>query len=450
MLKPKPFKNAEVNPEPPKRDLRDFVELFFSFLWFHHKKIAGLILLAGLGYWIYYVKSNPNLNDDNSTVQRSSQSDQPDDVPKSNLDFVDSDGKTSTDIESGNRVESNAVLAVDSIAQNDSSSQNDVRSKNGMPQPIESGKKSASGNLERLLENGSVDDLIEKSLKLSEQWGAASPGLGIVMCAERAKISRRLLERDSAGPKLSDSQRKYALISYIESVSLVDSLNVAGQMKLTGTRNALAEIESKYCEHADSDVQAKANLSMIVAPIYDFLETGQLEHLHAIEMELGKRFDRLSGERSSLIRLAELTVAVLSKSTDETNTVPISNQVLKRIELVATPEAKRIAAALKERIVFAEFDPPSLPLRVENRDAEARAQVQGFFKTLAEHPNSSQGIYESAVRTILAYHLLQQEKDVAALTDWLETIVRSIEKEPNRDAALEALVKLREKVGMVK
>ena len=449
--------------------MRDFAELFFSFLWFHHKKIAGLILIAGLGYWIYYVRTQPKSKDRDSVVERTIVQD---DVPSANLDFVDSvqvptgnddDSKSvdSNQIETGNSqpVNSQPVNSqpVNSQPVNSQAIESPVEPKvTTSTQPSDSQpsdsqasnkKRSTSANLETFLNEATVDELIEKSLRLGEQWGKAAPATGIVMCSERAKIARRLLEFGSDETKLSDAQRKYALISYIESISLVDSLNVAGKMNLSGTREALAEIERKYCDHVDADVKAKANISMIVAPIYDFLESDEKKDLQAFETELNKRFGQLSGDQSSLIRLAELTTAVLGKSTDELETDSISKNVLARIESVETPVAKEVALRLKENIIFSKFEPSALPIRVENRDGDTRARVQGFFQTLSENPNSSQGIYESAMRVILAYHLLNRQADVVALSEWLEKIIKSIEKESNRDAALDALTKLRVKVG---
>lgn len=106
--------------------------------------------------------------------------------------------------------------------------------------------------------NQSTDQLRERSIKIHQTWGQEAPGIGVALCQERARISQHLLTRS-----LSEAQQIFATTSYIDSISLIDSLNVSSKMKIQDTRKSPLEIDQKYCSHNNRDIAAKANLAMV-------------------------------------------------------------------------------------------------------------------------------------------------------------------------------------------
>lgn len=112
-------------------------------------------------------------------------------------------------------------------------------------------------NVSNLNQTTTPNQLVVKSIKIHRTWGIEVPSIGIVLCQERARISKHPLTRS-----LTESQRIFAITSYIDAVSLVDSLNISSKMNVEGTRDSLAEIDVKYSSHSNDDISAKANLAI--------------------------------------------------------------------------------------------------------------------------------------------------------------------------------------------
>ena len=100
-----------------------------------------------------------------------------------------------------------------------------------MPPPVKSNenipRQSRGSEADSEFANQSTDQLRERSIKIHQTWGQEAPGIGVALCQERAQISQHLLTRS-----LSEAQQIFATTSYIDAISLIDSLNVSSKMKI--------------------------------------------------------------------------------------------------------------------------------------------------------------------------------------------------------------------------
>ncbi len=166
-----------------------------------------------------------------------------------------------------------------------------------MPPPVKSNenipRQSRGSEADSEFANQSTDQLVERSIKIHQTWGQEAPGIGVALCQERARISQHLLTRS-----LSEAQQIFATTSYIDAISLIDSLNVSSKMKIQDTRKSLLEIDQKYCSHNNRDIAAKANLAIVLAPLYDFMATGTPEQAAQFESEYRLRLMKIAQNSS--------------------------------------------------------------------------------------------------------------------------------------------------------
>ena len=431
MFRPKPFKDAEKNPEAPKLDSHRFFGLVFSFLWFYRRVFVGLILLVGLGFLIYRITTTSKEPDDlGSPVALGPQRSLEPKIPKANLDFEPANRQPTTTENIGSNDSASDLLGSNSDGESGSETDLGVESLNVDFNPIES-----------LPEDATVDELIETSLGLRDSWGKATPSVGLMMCALRAKISRRLMEME-----ITESQHKFAAASYIESISLVDSLNVTSKMNIDGTREALLEIDETYSDDPDSTLSAKANLAMVLAPVYECMASKNPEFVEAINQEFNNRFEKIFADTYSTSRLAEVSLAMSKKPKIGDATQPFMTNFLRRLSESESSKIVTIGKLLKDRLLFEKFELKSLPSRLD--EPEMRSTVQEFFETLAANPDSASPIYQAAVTTIVRYQVMGKSEDATALINWLEEIASTITNEQKKQAVRLAIDKMRKKHGL--
>lgn len=389
------------------------MELLFGFLWFHHKTIVAIILLTALGVWGYGMATRPKPVIQPSAAPVTKRTIE-NDAPKANIDFVLSSklATEKTDLTQPKNEESNGS---DEAADNS-------------PKNIPN----------KLLESGTVAELIEASLKIHETWGYETPSVGLIMCVEQARISRRLLELE-----LSDSQRIFALASYIDSISTVDSLNVASKMKIVGTRKALLEIDEKYSNHPDPTICAKANLAMTMAPLYDVIADGEVESLHEFQKQFNQRIEKIALDQAALARLADVSIAMFNKHTTPETSEPVILDLMEQLYRLKTPSSRPIAERFCQRYLFDRFELETLAKMVRLEEEEARERVRAFFKTLAAYPDSGFVVYDAAIKIVKSYRQIGNISDAEALLIWLDDISNEIPAEQNRQAVKDAILKMR-------
>ena len=426
-----PLEKIEVDPETPKRDMGDYIELTLSILWFHHKTIIAVILLTVVGIWVYRISITKK---DVVQTNRRPEITRPveDDVPTANLDFKPP----------ANDVPTSDAEANPSNPKPDSTPSVPEKPSTEGSKPVDTTDDSTAEKhpkkRDTLLETGSVDELIEASLKISDEWGSAIPSIGLIMCSQRAKISRRLLELE-----LTESQRIFALTSYIESISLVDSLNVASNMNLPGTRDALLEIDKKYSQNPNSTVSVQANLAMTLAPLYDFINNGEIESLHQFQTQFNQRLGQIARDQGALNRLAEVSIAMYKKPELPEARQQVILDLMKQMFDLKTPSSQAIAEKFRERYLFDEFDFETLPDLVQFNDESTARKVNSFFETLAENPDSTDTVFLVATQIVRSYRESGNAEQANVLMRRLDEIVDRIPTEEKRQTVKAAILQLR-------
>ena len=376
--------------EPPESlDWPGRFELWIGFFRFHNKKLIGFILICGVAALVYKL----SIQSDDSKIAVSAKED-------------------------------NAVQKTDpAVPAPLTQSLEAERRGDG----IISEKATISDTLSEF-ENQSINQLVEKSIKIHRTWGKEIPSIGIVLCQERARISQHLLTQS-----LTESQRIFAITSYIDAVSLVDSLNVSSKMNVAGTSDSLAEIDVKYSSHSNDDISAKANLAISLAPLYAFMVTATPEQANLFESECRQRIAKIAKNNSALTRLADLAIAAHNRlGADSTSGKTFENLAELMLEL-PDPQSHRIALQYREHLLYDRFDPRTIALIGSEKDPAARQEVKDFFQTLSEHPDSSPKIYRTAVDIIKTFRRLGRTEDAIRLTQWLEQITDQIPVNQNQE-----------------
>jgi hypothetical protein len=405
LFKRSPFKDAEANPEPPQLDFSDRLRLTVGFLWFHHRIIIALILLGGLGFWINRVSTIPRHPADASIPKQSDPIELPPvELPQASLEFA---------------------------PENRSSGTSD--SATG-PNPNDS---AAPPDHETLLKTGSASELIDASLNIRANMGQRSSVVNFMMCSKRARIARRLMEID-----LSPTQGVFALVSYIESISMMDSLNVQGELNMDGPRTALLEVGKKYSNHPDANVRSKANLAMVLAPAYDFLTTGDDELLIQFQREFDSRIDNIIVNRQDARTLLTTVVMANDKPDHESKTWPVALHVLRRYEQSEQPEIKAYAAGFREQLYFGKLNLNSLAERIAANRSGAHEDCQKLFAALAINPDSRLEIYSIAITAIQKYQDSGRQSEVEPFINQLKETCGKIADNELRASVLEAMDEL--------
>ncbi len=409
----------------------DHIELALSILWFHHKTIIAFILLTVVGIWVYRISTTKK---DVVEPNRRSEIKRPveDDVPTANLDFgPPANGGTTTDAEvNPSNPKPDAAPSVPEKPSTDASKSVDTTH--------DSTPEKHPKTRDTLLETGSVDELIEASLKIRDEWGSAIPSIGLIMCSQRAKISRRLLEME-----LTESQRIFALTSYIESISLVDSLNVASNMNLPGTRDALLEIDKKYSQNPNSSVSVQANLAMTLAPLYDFINNGEMESLQQFQTQFNQRLGEIARDQGALNRLAEVSIAMYKKPELPEARQQVILDLMKQIFDLKTPSSQAVAEKFRERYLFDEFDFEALPGLVQFNDESTGRKVNSFFDTLEQNPDSTDTVFVVATQIVRSYRESGNTEQANVLMRRLDEITDKIPTEERRQTVKAAILRLR-------
>jgi hypothetical protein len=242
--------------------------------------------------------------------------------------------------------------------------------------------------------------------------------------------------------ELTPTQREFAMVSYIESISMLDSLNVQGELNIAGPRAALIEVEEKYANHSNPNVKIKANLAIMLAPAYDFLVSGDPGLLRKFESEFQQRADLAINDRYAAGRLLTTALFVNNKVGTESLTRPVTLKVLDSFEKTTSPDIKKLTASFRERVFFGKLDLDTLPDRIEDNHARSRTDVQQFFEALEINPDSRPEIYTTAVEVIQKYQALGRQDDALAMVKWLRNICATMTNDEQRQEILAAIDEL--------
>lgn len=393
MSNPNPNNSPQPNETHESPDWRERLELLLGFLRFHSKPIAGFILLCAVSALIYRLGIQTRNNQLAEKVEKSHS------APHSHTHNLEASPESS-----------------DQVLQDTGDT---------VPEGGNSNPRVSEADFE--FANQSINQLIERSIKIHQTWGREAPGIGVALCKERARISQHLLSRS-----LTESQQIFAITSYIDASSLVDSLNVSSKMNLPGTRDSLVKIDQQYCDHDNLDIEAKANLAVALAPLYDFMVTADPERAIQFESECRRRLTKIAQNSSALTRLANLAIAAHNKLEIDSPSVKTFAELAELLFELPGKQSRRIALQYREHLLYDRFDTRTIALLGSENDPVARQQVKDFFQTLTENPDSTPQTYRKAVDIIKSFQRLGRTEDSIQLTEWLERITDQIPVEQNQ------------------
>lgn len=410
MFKPSPFKDAEKNPEPPERELIDYLGMTCAFIWFYRKIWIGVILMGGLAYLIYYL----TVQEQNREIGESKPG-----PPKTQQPLVP-------------QTEIGAVAKINTPAP--------------ASEPAEEAPAQTEKNkVAELLKNGSVSELIEESLDIRDNWGNQPAAIAFMLLRDRLQISKRLMEME-----VTESQRTFANVSYVESLSILDSLNVKHQLSSTGIEDAIKELDNGFTQHPDPTIASKSQLAVVLSPANRYFNSGDLNYLREFETELKARLPGIATHPTSLERLCQIMISMKNKIGFEEETTQSAFTLLEQLQTIDDPKIIPTVKRYKEKLLFEHLEIESFVSRIEIDDNQSRAQVQELFTSLAANPDSSSRIFQVAVDSIKAYQAMKKYDDAAALFNWLKQISETIPNETNKNVMRDAMAKIEKNVLSVR
>ena len=413
-----PFKDAETNPEAPKLDMRIIAGLTTGFLWFHRRAIIGILLFSGSIYWIYH------------SSQAKSEADKA---------AVSAPRITSTKDES--KTDANPP---EQVKEEKTEAKNIPNAKIGLANSNPKNRVSTKSELQRMLETGSVEELLEKSLSLREESKKVTPPMAYVIFSERLKISRRLLEMET-----KETEELYAISSYIESVSILDSLNIEGDLNIVGTEAAIDEVDQKFSNHPDAKIAARANLTVIIRPVYVCLATRDIDMLKIFRNRFDERMEKILADPVSSRRLAAVTLLLIDRlQGDVDETLALGKHILGIFEQNTNPEIKVIAGSFREKLYFGRLGLENILDRIKTDDEETRADVQNFFSAFADNPNCRLELVQLAFSIVQVYYAVDKRDDAKALLKWYQEIVDTMADGTRKSEVIEAVERWKSSVGI--
>ena len=177
-----------------------------------------------------------------------------------------------------------------------------------------------------------------------------APGLSTTHAVEQLKRRRRMILQ-LMEMELSELETSYALVAYIETISILDSYNAKFNLQLDGIREALKEIDTKYSNHPIPAVAAKANLAVMMIPGYEFADSKNPEKFREFQQNYEQRHLAVFQDLNSTERLGDIVLNVHLKGGLPELTRPLTRKLLNDMQQLRIPTAKRFAAGTP-RICF--------------------------------------------------------------------------------------------------
>jgi hypothetical protein len=371
------------------------IKWMFGYLLFHRKIILGILLVLGLAFWLMYgIDFVPriSLKGDGTATQNA----QPRKLPELEV-FTRPKPKTEAETEAetltGLEVDPNPTPVSDEesvVNENDDSSRQETR-------------------FDRWLANASIDELVEQCLRLDQEWrqnGSDYPYVFLLL-SKRKRISERLLEKD-----LTDFQHRFATVSFLESLSVLDSTNVHGKLGSEWVRSELTKNAEKYLNHEEQEIASLAYLSFTVIPGYEFINTPSAELLIQLEQAIDQHYEEIAKSHDCVEKLAELIVVIYTSKTLRNETKVFAEKAIQRFQSDTSDTGIERFQLMQDQFYFGRLDVMTLVDRVSSRQPKVDADVREFATALEQYPNASLKVHQLALDIIREY-IRQERKDMA-------------------------------------
>ncbi len=309
--------------------------------------------------------------------------------------------------------------------------------------PVESDEKdSSSGDLSEddtkkfdLLSDGSAAELVAELLRLGDVWPKQTDPVAYLTVSKQKEIAERLMEME-----ISKKRMKFATISYLESLSLMDSINTRSELGIEEARVNLTEETKRFLKNPDDDIRGLVYLVLTVSPGCDYLASRSAGDLKKFDDAIDAYFDQLSVSIKSCEKLAQLVTRVLISEVHEAETKRIATKTLNRLKTLASTSKRELTLTSFEiQVHFAQLDLPTLVDRMSGVPAESAEEIRRFQKALQAYPNAGVTIYQFALDVIREQIRNEEFVKAREFYDLIKSISPSIENEQTREKLLDAL-----------
>ncbi len=403
----------------------DFVGLVFGFLFFHRRIIIGFFLLVGLGYFLIFgVDQIPKIQWASKSI-----ADRRDvnNGGASNLGAGLDDPKTPKieTLDSNQTVDKTAGANSD-LVPNSSSEPNLI-------------PPSEFSGLSHLLATGTQKELVDEVLRITTRAHQIGPTAAFVLFQDRQKIVQRMLNME-----LTDSQRVFAKINLIESVSILDSLNSQLDFNVDGATQELATCVGPFLDDPDPNISSLANLAMIVSPGAKLLHEGTVERLAELSAAIDTHFDKIAVNNKSLRKFSELIVEVSKLSSLKDQTPAFVDDTLRRYDGLTADGAQLEKKLLQQTLYFSRVDLGEIVFQMNRSSGDAKAAIDALYSGLELYPDVGIEIYQTALDVIREYLRQDDRENARTLIDKLEQhVLPHHANEKNRALINQALQELK-------
>lgn len=334
----------------PKSSIGDGVRFAFAFCWFHRRYFVGALLVAGVSWLIFYLSQTRV--DDNIKEETSSTKSQ---IP---------------------------TTQIDTAALND-------------PERTSS---PISQELRNLSTNGSKQELIDSVIR-SENIviGRRSEATAIIL-SDRLKALQKLMTLE-----LNDSEREFAVIAYIETLTILEWTNRESNLGLPNTRAALDEAIQIYEQDDNPFVASRANLADVIITGVEFLVSKTDANLDAFKQRYQTRKSAMMNDHGALMKLGEFIIIVTDLKDPESNSFQFAKQVIAELYRSPNPKTRTLAQRTEEKLYFGLIEFRTILERIAIDDRETRAEVNLLFDNLQVVTRTQPMAYSSAASCVRAY-----------------------------------------------
>ena len=400
------------NDEVIKVGFKDWVGMFFGYLWFMRRALFGIILLAALGYGIYRVwKMPPKTFDDGPRLVGND--------TDSSESLTDPGVGSDIDGESG-----------DSSKKSDKPS---VRRFKDIVVP----KREKFAPYEPLLETGTVDELVEEIFKLRGSWVGKNPSVIFLMNQRRSRVARRLMELE-----ISDSQQVFALSQYIESIVVLDMVASQKRMNAPEVRTALEEIISQYVGHDHPTISSKANLARILIPLHDYAVEQREGLLEEFSTRLEENGDQVFEDPVTTGRLCSVALWLRRVCDWDGTGLPYCVKLIDKMDQSKDLKIRNASIGLRERVFFEHLEILQLVARIDQEDKKVNGDIKEFFQGIESNPDLRLEFYQVAVTVIEKFKSIEKKEEYNSLLAWLTRISTKIGSEDSKSEVESAIRKL--------
>lgn len=406
-------------------EFSEFVELIFSFLWFHRGILLFFLVLWGL-YHVLTMAGEKVLETKRRDAEGPAFVYQP--RPAGNESLTGT-GRTS------------GVASVRQPAGSSSDSMGVVRQpKRKLTAP----KQDPDAiRFQKFLATADADSLTRRFTILMQEVPSVAPFEAISNIKNCQKICDRMREM-----KLSLEQERLLAAMELESASQFDAISTQHEMDIPGVRDRLLVLATPLLNHPETEVSAKSHLAIFAAHAMDLIIAPTREDLATLIDSYEAHVDGvLPGGRTALVMADLLQEIIQRHQFDEV--IALRRDMADRMFDSDAIDFDELGLAVKERMIFGDLGLPTLIGRIEGANQTASQDVELFCQRLERFPDSRKNVYQIAFAVVDSYVAIEQFDQASSLLRALQQIKNRIPNPKTKDWLGENILEYAEKISMV-